>query len=546
MSEIQTDYYKNLNYIEYGGFYIHLHQKQIGAIKNGGKPVKVKTLVDNFNSLRRDAKEALGTQYKELFIENVSSQDRAAVSQLFKDNGNIDKINEVLQEHFSKGLNSAMAQKLIEIQKNIDWESSADSLKKQLDINAKPWKGFDSLLANIAEAIEVLEGCEESAMAAAIRSAGGIYKVNGKLQKTNNDLSLYNIGKELSVKLQSLNLDGSTLKGQQLQQAANALHKIAARLTTGDASGTLNPKDPRPITIQYLKDSIDRNFFSTVLGESAAMMITEAAVETSAVTVKNTVENIKPTGQTSIERISSGVSGSYTRAGKEKIGSKKQGKADVKFNNVQLSLSQIFGVNYGEITLDIGLSNKAYKTLELGKKNNITPKNLVTGGSLPLNTAFNLLISTESSKDRLKYLAYNTLAWSSNGAPSEMRQEAEDLTPAVQALQNALFTRATLYLFGARGIEDFATFMFVNGNLISMWDIVKKILESNKALNTTTSMTANSGVVFSIPGRNGWWNDLNKGNAFDNHNRRVEELNNAINSASIEGHINPFVYMKNN
>ena len=146
-----------------------------------------------------------------------------------------------------------------------------------------------------------------------------------------------------------------------------------------------------------------------------------------------------------------------------------------------------------------------------------------------------------TNSERIKYLSYNVLAWSSASAPKKYKKDAENIQPALLSLQDALFTRSTLYLFGARGKADFANFMFVNGKLISMLDILNKVVNQNEIATTSTMANSNQGVIFSMPGRASWWDKLPK-NAIRDHSRRVQALNKAINDSTIEGHINPFSF----
>jgi hypothetical protein len=510
-----------------GGFYIHLHQKHIGAMLTH-KPTKVNSLVKTFKNQRKNARQAIQTQYKELFLANVAPEGKAVLEKLFDDNGNIEKIDAVLKDFFQEGLNSEKVTQIIEKQRNIDWGPSSN-FKKALSSTSKKWEGFDSLLTNIADSIELLNQVDGPTIAALIRNA-------------QNKKTLGGVGRSLERALSKVNIDNTTIQGKNLEKAMSTLNIFASRIATGDKSGKLKEerkKDDDPITIEFLKSSIDRNFFSTILGESAAMDMQYLGEEGAKIYMKNAVENIKSTGKDSEFLLQTDIKGSY--AGDVHIGEKRQGKADVKFNNITLSLDQILDEKQGlgEVTLNIGLSNKAYKTLSLDKNNTLTNKSLVTGGSMKINDVFSML----TSSPRIKYLGYNILAWSSNSNPSgQLTKGAEDITPALLALQDALFTRVALYLFGARGKIDFANFMFINGQLISMLDIVNRLINQNNIATTSTmNKGKQQGIIFSMPGRSKWWSNLN-GNDIYNHFIRVQTLNEAINNSRIEGHINPHAF----
>lgn len=509
-----------------GGFYIHLHQKDIGAMLTH-KPADVNSLVNTFKNQKNNARRAIQTQYKELFLANVAPEGYSVLEKLFDDNGSIEKIDAVLKDFFQQGLNSENIKKIIEKQKEINW-GPTENFKKALSSTSKKWEGFDSLLDSIAESIKLLNQTDGNAIAMLIKDA-------------QNKKTLGGVGRSLEKALSKVAIDNTTIQGKNLEKAISTLNIFASRLATGDKSGKLKEdreKDDDPITIEFLKSSIDRNFFSTILGESAAMDMQYLGEEGAKIYMKEAIENIKSTGKESEHLLSTSIKGSYS--GTTTIGERRQGKADVKFNNIILSLDQILDgkQGLGNITLSIGLSNKAYKTLSLGQNNTLTNKSLVTGGSMKINDIFSMLTSYE----RIKYLGYNVLAWTSGSAPNQLKDDAPDIEPALYALQDALFTRATLYLFGARGKADFANFMFINGQLISMLDIVDRVIKQNNIATTSTMNNGKQqGVIFSIPGRYKWWSTLNGDTVYD-HVIRVQTLNKAINDSRIEGHINPFAF----
>lgn len=534
-----------LGYIYGGGYYIHLHQKNIGRLKSPGysdSQVSISTIAKDFADQKKNAQQAIQTQYKELFLANVVSQkDYSAINALLnKDNDNLDKINEALKKYFQEGLNSNIIQKLIQKQQNIVWDET--EMTKALQEGGESMKSFDSLLDNLAKAVKILDKNGKDI---------ALILINAKNTQTTVEMGeyLYTALKEAERKIFGTETDPKTKKEvvkeavtinkTRLQNAIDALIKISAKLRTGDKSGKIvESKDKKnPITAQFLKDSINRNFFSTVLGESVAAGINNRAVTTSTVYVKNTLKNIQSTGKDTVHFISSGPSGSYADGVKDD-GAPKQGKADVKFNNVELHLEQLFpNESYGTVKLNIGLSNKAYKNLSLNAEK--PTDSLVMGGSIK----FNKILSMLTFNDRLKYLTYNVLAWSSDSAPKELKEGAESITPALEAIQDVLFTRATLHIFAARGKTDFANFMFVNGQLISMLDVVKAVINAKNLTTISTMDVTSSKAVYSIKGRSKWWNSISK-DLVDDDLLRTQTLHNAIFDSSIEGHINPFTFKK--
>lgn len=511
-----------------GGFYIHLHQKHIGAMMTH-KPSPMDSLVRTFVNQKNNAKAAIKNEYKELFIETVDEKSKEAITALFEDNDNIDKMDKVLYQYFKEGLDSQTVQNIISAQKDINWGDSSN-FKKILQQNSKKWEGFDSLLEGLAKGVELLNQTDGPSIAAVLRNA----------QKKG---TLGGVGRELERELQKkeAKINNTTIQGKNLQKAVDNLKLLASRLATGDTSGQLkeNRKKDSPLTIEFLKSSIDRNFFSTILGESSAMNFEKAATTVAGITIEDALNSISSTGKDTTKSFITSIKGSY--AGNVTQGDKKQGKADIKFKNVKLTLEDFFPSPYsGQITLSIGLSNKAYKTLTLGKDGTITNNSLVTGGSIKITDVFNML----TNHARIKYLGYNVLAWTSDSAPSALKDNAPDLKPALTALQDALFIRSIIHIFSARGKQDFANFMYINGQLVSIWDIINRVSKQKDGIATTSTMkNSGQGVIYSIPGRYSWWKSLNENNnSLYNNFTRTETLNNAINEARIEGHINPFAF----
>ena len=122
-----------------------------------------------------------------------------------------------------------------------------------------------------------------------------------------------------------------------------------------------------------------------------------------------------------------------------------------------------------------------------------------------------------------KYLSYNILAHSDKPSIAGVSAELNDL----------LLTRQLLRIFSTRGgSSDFAQFMLVNGQIVSIWEL---ILESENFLGALSSQaeSMHQAITLSIPDRP----SICKAAKILNSYKRVHAVNSAINKAKITAHI---------
>ena len=174
--------------------------------------------------------------------------------------------------------------------------------------------------------------------------------------------------------------------------------------------------------------------------------------------------------------------------------------------------------------MNVGISDKFYKTsyfpnLPGHKKDQSFSSG--SGGSLS-----EALASLFSGNIKYLYLSYNAL----------VHGRDDDWSVAQQALNDLILTRQIIRLFSSRGgSEDFAQFMFVNGQIVPIWQL---IMNSSQNLSLSESLGGNKTqpMTLSIEGRG----EIQKAGTSwkDRLAQRIYAVNRAVTKAKIKAHLN--------
>ena len=520
-----SEYNNDLSLMYKGDYYIHRHQKNIGRMiseyKNNDTGMPVNKMASIFTGLKNNANIAIKNQYKTLYSYNVVGKDsEVLLNEVFKNN-DFDKLDSEIKQMLANRIDSEKIANLVRIQNRINWD--LEDLDKALKGTTQDLSSIDSLLTGLADAVTL------------INKKG--YLLAGIINQARGDgqISVSQFGQNFTQALTQFEMSNKiprTVEGKQIQDVLNEFKKIAARFQYGTKGGTAKEQsDPnKSITGEFLKNYIDKHFFSTVLAEGLALGIAQSATNSAGMIIKNSLDSVKRTGGELVEFEYTNTSGFYN---KDNTDSAKQGKADIKLKNVQVDLGYIFDNMQGTMTLNIGLSNKSYKALNFGGGSGASSE--IKGGSISLPRAFNLL----TTQSKYHYIGYNVLAWTANNAPKskELTKDAKDLTDALDALQDALFTRSFVYLFGARGKVDFANYLLINGQLISLWEVLR--YASNTTIKSRSRSGSFDGLVYSIDGHGSFGKFLNRSNP----DIRISETNALIAQAKITAHLNASFFL---
>ena len=481
-------------------YYIHKHLQDLGRAA-GGQRLADADLYARFQAHKEQAIAASKTQYKDLMKNSMTPESIQLINAAFEEDGSsiMLKINKQIEERLKESLSINKMQELMEIQKKAVSDSIGTNLLNGNGKNAII--AFDNLLDGLAKAMQLLNSPQADDIANALLAQKG-YQRNVGIGKMGARLQ-----KALSTYVKAAN--GNTIEMQRVDQAVQSINTLATAFTTGK---TASGKD---ITADSIKNMID-NIFSTGFAEGIASMIDNSAQ----LAVNQSL--IRLTGSDTTQIQITDPSGKPLSL----EGTKSAGKADIQAKNVKISLDTQNDINGGEITIDIGISNKFYRTQNFAMNGqNATGLTISSGSGGTVKEAINSLFGSPTDK----YLAYNVMA------------KGDQLPQATMALNDLFLSRQINRLFASRGGNiDFAQFILANGEIVSIWELILyterfSVGLSNSMIQEQKRMgnDPNQALVLSIPDRK---DILNAGSLEDTY-RRIAETNQAISKATIQAHL---------
>ena len=513
-----------------GYYYIHKHKENIGRM-GLQKAETDSSLAELFNSYKygKDAilSNTLTNQYLSLMYAASPDLVDLVNETLNPENSAqniLDRIQNALQQGFENQFTPNKIIQMLNIEKSTNWTISsknkknnnadAIALMKMLsqDDASKAKQGFaflDEILTGMTEAVRLLNSEEGAALVSVL---------SNMIRKRH--YSIQSLGKDFHRILDSFvkHHNGDTINGADTLKAVQLMLPIAEALETGKT------KKGKKLSLDSLQGLVQKQFYS-MLAEIFVTHIQEAAQNAAVKYIVDSVNDINNgAGTDEVEILVTNPDGTYPEgASTLNDGEKKYGKADAKFNNVQVSTEVVTGRDDGYFKMSVGISNKAYIINHIGegslKKFNVYS----LGGGMTIGNALSLLLGT-NGHIRERYLAYNIFS-----------HPQRELPLALNALQDTLLTRSIIYLAGARGKDDFAQFMLLNGELLSVWDIVKFAMGNDIGRSSSQQGHNNSGIYLSIPNRktilryaqSRFWT------------RRVVKTNVTITNAAMKAHIVP-------
>ena len=492
------DFYK-------GYIYIHLHQQDIGRMNNGNSMSDIDIAKEfiKYKSRRQDSMigKAVQTQYMELLkssMEKNWTQDQYSFlnSVLDVENNNheaiLNKINNELQKGFESQFTNDRIASMLNIESIDNWSSNSDFFKeieKVLKGNntREGFQYLNDMLQRMADAVQLLGTEEGNNLGVLISNA-----------LSNNYVSSRELGEYLNNAINDFisEQNGTTIESRDVIKAGELFQNV----TKGLASGT-NAKGHR-LGAAGLQGLVQKQFYS-LLAEIFASNLSKTTRNNVVKYIVDTINDVEIIGDTPVAIEVTTPEGKYKKGNARTFFQNIQGetdenygKADVKFNNVEVDLSFLGKNNLGKIIMSIGLSNKAYvkNKIGVGSLSEFSRQHFNLGGGMTIGNAIQLL--TDGNNLQFKYLCYNTLGKGPTVTTTIDGDVNQGLPAAYNALQDILLTRSILYLAGGRGKDDFANFIFLNGKLLSMWDIVKYAINNNIGKNLNQSR---KGIQMEIP-----------------------------------------------
>lgn len=441
--------------------YVHLRGEHVGAAYNSKVTMGDQTsLINQFNDAKANAFQASMNQFQNLFFESLSRDGKDLLRQTFQvynsDTRSVmDDIQRKMKKQLSDSLNTQKLQNLIDIiqdKGNQKTLSQVGMILQETNIER-----YASQLANFFNMIETCANLIQDK----IGFLPAVFKDEKQLSAS------FSTGKELGEALQEAlkNFSGVPLHKKEKAQFDQVIHSINA-LAHGWKTGKKmreddeddDGKSERNLTVKGVQ-IILRNIFSTGFGEALAGSICYGAKSTVRELILTGLKTYNVTYWDENGQISMGPSYSHSFNPKntEVFGDQSRaGKADVFFKGARINIGTQQSPN--EIKMNFGISVKTYKDLKFNKKAGKWTSGTISSGAGP--TFLQAIYNTFGTDAKYKYYAYNILTH-------------QDRYPqALQVMQDAILTRNILRLFSSRGNGDFAQFLYINGQIISIWEII--------------------------------------------------------------------------
>lgn len=422
--------------------YVHKKNYHIGYANNGSF-LGPNQLYSIYNSQKENAKKATEFQYINLLKESIhiTEDSKEIIDTLLKQKPQyfVESIDTQLWKSLNDSLDRNKAYEMMGL-----YKKTSKIANQLFDKNAeKSLQGFNELLEILSRAAYLLEGSgAEIAEALLIAEGGkGGKKSFGKMGRA--------LQKAVSKYVGELK-DGQLIDVQRARAAANGINALGELLITKKTAKN------KPLTEASFRKAL-QTLFNTNFAESVATFINNGTQST----LDNTVISLIGDRKTEIQ-----LTDETGHVVQKENNNAEKGKADIKYENVEVALVTDWdsGVAHGSINIDVGISNKFYMSQDFpsktGKMENFSFKG---GESGRLDDVVYSLFGNSYNR----YLAYNTLFHHNRAYP-----DYQILTKlmAVRNITRGLASRG--------GKEDFAQFIYVNGEVISLWEVIQKSFEN--------------------------------------------------------------------
>jgi hypothetical protein len=460
-------------------YYIHLHKAHIGLMGNGTAQTgsDIANKFKNFRTKKDNqsysmTSQAIKNQYLQLLAKNLKNNKVAKMSglaaQISKEG--ITDYNLHLAEQMSKELEKKIKEileaspiqvnDLLTIEnkiKNISLLNNKNATKQQLETDLK-W--FDDYLEILSEGVALLGGVKNP-QNNKIKDPviQNFYLLLQNFNTGGSDISTLGtkLGNELQTKIIDVYGESKIVSAKQVVALASEIKKLTDKMTKID---TLE----KPA--EAFKGIIDKHTFAMGLGETLyGSMIRYGVNNLEEELQKEMTKNFAPnrihfTGEDTFGIGVTNCEGTFEN--KDITGSQgQQGKMDVQMQNCSFSIEDLYGKEI-HICMDVGISVKTYRDAQL-KKGGFSDQKFKTGGGIDVGHTIQYL--TDNSY--IRYLGFNAVA----------RRYDPDFSQAYEEIKKNVFLRSIVYVAGSRNQKDFATFMFVNGVLVSLWDIINYVIQ---------------------------------------------------------------------
>lgn len=437
MSFTENAYKKHYLFEGTSDYYIHKHQQNIGAASGEGD-----SKIINYKDQKEAAWNAAKSYYKTLFVANISDAAVGLTEEAFKTDDVLTELNKQMQTAVQNALRpdkiyEGLNQQKVAAYGGDNWVG--EHIRGRDTQNALA--AFDRVLGAVAKTCDLVQSKYGDSLAIALI----------QLRNTKG-LTLRQKGSRLLAELDKFAIlkNGKTFEEQQVYTVVQKLESFA--------KGVLNPRKGTADKITKIVESIFNTSFAEGFG---AMLRTDAVTAINRYTSR-AITGAKNTHITFTDEFGRIVTDNY--------GDEKDYKTDTRLENVTMEVAASDHINKGQITFNLGLSNKQYRKAAFPAYEEVTKKTEIHGGkSGRIKEALDSLFGVGTS--RQKYLGYNYLTW---------YNQRDQLGVEIEELSDLIATRQLIRIFASRGgIKDFSQFMLVNGQIIPIWNILQQMKEAS-------------------------------------------------------------------
>lgn len=436
-----------------GIYYIHFNKMNVGSRTNGSL---------NFEHLKENVRSQLQGQYKEYFRANVDKKSLEVFDKAIGLNENefLSQLNNALVKNLQQNLAVSKLQRLHNIVNggNIDITNNLQAAINNRN-STEGVQALNSVLEIINKALNLLQSGNDSLGAILLIAVnGGTF--NGIELPAANSLSTVGINLGTLLEEYSINNNFRLVRRQALQGAKNQLSNLASALTTGafKSGNQLTPKGLSTLLFNGIVSTQIAEGLAFIMGGKAGSVLHNAVIQAVG------TQNVSVIDEFEDE-------------------CKITGKTDIQANHVKFSIDTLDTGDGGILDFKLGISSKFYK----GQKFNDLQKTSFSGtyGSGSGGTLKEALSNIFNGSSQ-RYLAYNYIT--------------HDMY--VEQMNDLIATRQLIRLFASAGsASDFAQFMIVNGQVVSIWSLIEYALSNNLGLSRSMDGAKSQAIVLSIPDR---------------------------------------------
>ncbi len=495
MSAVRDYYSGPYRFNDTENIYVHLHSRNIGRAM-GGQPTSASEIINAFNWRKQQALQASKNQFKTLFLNSLNQNGADLLQEAFSNDDIMTQLQKTIGDKLQEALAIDKMVKLMQLERIVATDQFAEKILRESN---KSIQAFNFLLKTLAEAYKLIDSDAGARFATVLSHNGAkratvakgqfLLKAMRKFQRDNNNILL------------------TPLQIEQGKQIVETINVLGNALKTGETKGGDS------ITRGSIRRMIE-TIFNTGFAESISAIIKETAYVKLGQTFKASL-----TGSKQVEIQYSDQFGNLTNRSTQRAA---YGKADATFDNITIILDGNNTYDGLQVKLNIGISDKFYKRNffpnlpKSDEKRSYTTHSYSSGAGGSLSEA---LQATFGANLRYLYYTYNVLGHSNES----------DWGMAKIALNEIILIRQIIRLFSARGgNQDFAQFMFVNGQIVPVWDIIMTTMNDISAFSLDSLINFKDGL-----------NDLTQvaNNSQITTAQRVYKVNKKINTAKISIHI---------